>query len=314
MMVSAEKEKYQEMFNRKALDYDRIRTEMDSKLKSKEVELTSKSRIIDQLGRRIETQQKLIDYMMKSLESERAKNSSSNSDVMIMLSNLQTTLDDRLLHQQSPLGDDAFRFRSPLSSASSFQDLAAFAANSSPVPPFNSSPKREIYSSTSEPVISPIPSPIPSPMVEKAREDFDFYLRKSPGPDHKPHNQTYPALKDRCNSSTKKAEQNVDVQSKSLPAENTFLDLGYASPTLQSNSTKTVYFGEQIQTIMKTFEKLESLNEDTSPNKELNLEIWKQKIHFRLKVLEDQMNEMDTISNASSNASIGGGGLSLIHI
>jgi len=303
MMVSAEKEKYQEKFTRKAADYDRIRTEMDSKLKSKEVELSSKTRIIDQLGRRIETQQKLIDYMMKSLESERAKNSSSNSDVMMMLSNLQTTLDDRLLHQQSPLPDETFRFRSPLSSASSFQDLAAFV-NSSPVPPLNSSPKREIYSSTSEPVISPIPSPIPSPMVEKVREDFNFYLRSSPTFDVKGHNQTYPSLKERTNFSTKRAEQNVEeLQSKSLPAENMFIDLGYASPTLQNNTTKTVYFGEQIQTIMKTFEKLESLNEDTSPNKELNLEIWKQKIHFRLKVLEDQMNEIDTISNASSNAS-----------
>lgn len=62
---------------------------------------------------------------------------------------------------------------------------------------------------------------------------------------------------------------------------------------------------------MRTFEKLESMHANSvgcSPsdnNKEMNLEIWKQKIHFRLKVLDDQMNEMDSSfnSNSGSNSS-----------
>lgn len=62
---------------------------------------------------------------------------------------------------------------------------------------------------------------------------------------------------------------------------------------------------------MRTFEKLESMHANSvgcSPsdnNKEMNLEIWKQKIHFRLKVLDDQMNEMDSSfnSNNGSNSS-----------
>ncbi|XP_066921084.1 putative leucine-rich repeat-containing protein DDB_G0290503 [Clytia hemisphaerica] len=295
MVASAEKEKLQEKYTKKSADYDRVRTELDTKMKSKDVELTSKSRIVNQLGRRIETQQKLIDYMMKSLEAERTKNHSSNNDVMFMLANLQSSLDDKL--QQNPLAGEIYQYRQSLSSASSFQDLN----HSYPQPLTNSSPRREMHHSTTEPVYSPIPSPTPSPMVEKSpHDDFNLYLRRQEHPSTKPHNQTFPSSKTQDHPLNTSSEESK--LSKSLPAENVFVDHGYVSPTLHNNSTKTVYFGEQIQTIMKTFEKLESISETASPNKELNMEIWKQKIHFRLKVLEDQMDEIDDQSVTSSNS------------
>lgn len=136
------------------------------------------------------------------------------------------------------------------------------------------------------------------------------------------HNQTFPmssaaaSLKVSPMEKKQRTNQQHEQLSRSLPLDNVFVDHGYASPThQQNNSTKTVYFGEQIQTIMRTFEKLESMhakssisgdgNESSSPNnnnKEMNLEIWKQKIHFRLKVLDDQMNEMDGSINNNSRS------------
>ena len=141
LLATTEKEKLQEKFTDKASECDRIRNEMDMKMKSKEVELTSKTRIINQLGRRIETQQKLIDYMMKSLETERARHNSSTSgtpplgsgnstDVVHLLSNLQSSLDDKL--QQNPLAGEIYQYRQSLSSSSSLQDLSALSAHHYP--------------------------------------------------------------------------------------------------------------------------------------------------------------------------------------
>ena len=327
LIAIAEKEKLQEKFTRKASECDRIRTEMEIKSKNREVELTSKSRIINQLGRRIETQQKLVDYMMKSLETERAKHHNNgtplcnaSTDAMQLLSNLQSSLDDKL--QQNPLAGEIYQYRQSLSSASSLQDLSLthhYPPTTSSSPTRSRGARGEAFASTSEPVISPIPSPTPSPVTEKppvlSNHDFNLYLRSSSllslpaSKDHKDlHNQTFPVPSSSSFklSSNQHKRNKVEQLSKSLPLDNVFIDHGYASPTHQNNSTKTVYFGEQIQTIMRTFEKLELMHNasgddkstSTPPiNKELNLEIWKQKIHFRLKVLDDQMNEMDDSSS-----------------
>ena len=141
LIVTTEKETLQEKFTGKAAECDRIRNEMEIKMKSKEVELTSKSRIINQLGRRIETQQKLIDYMMKSLETERSRHNSTtsgtpplggsgNTDVVQLLTNLQSSLDDKL--QQNPLAGEIYQYRQSLSSASSLQDLSTLSPHHYP--------------------------------------------------------------------------------------------------------------------------------------------------------------------------------------
>lgn len=371
LLATAEKGELQEKFTRKAADCDRLRTETDAKLKSKELELTSKTRIINQLGRRIETQQKLIDYMMKSLDAERSRHNSCSSvnggglspsgDVDRLLSNLQSSLDDKL--QQNPLAGEIYQYRQSLSSASSVQDLSLMLPVS---PSRSSSPNRNRggagvrggAASTSEAAMSPIPSPTPSPMFADHRSpqnnnnnnDFNLYLRSSTSTSpRETHNQTFPLPSpsfsfsgpqssssqsmrnkypasgsqhykqqhDIATGKTNSSNQNEQL-SKSLPlmlSDNVFVDHGYVSPTHQQNvTTKTVYFGEQIQTIMRTFEKLELMHEgedssSISPNsRELDLEVWKQKIHFRLKVLDDQMNEIDDDrSKSTSSASLQSG-------
>lgn len=283
MQVKAECDKLKEDLESKSISYTKIENDMDSKLRSKEAELTSKNRIIDQLGRRIETQQKLVEYMMKSLEVERSKQSNSNGDIMQMLSNLQSTIDDKFDN------NDVFRSSSSLSSFSE-DTLSPRFQN----PPAHSSPMRGIQqSSTSEVVMSPLPSPTPSPVRENfGRDDFCRYLASSPSyPEENQMvaNLTYPWT----NASKESGGHQQQLLSKSMP-ESGFVDMGYASPTMEKNTnTRTIYFGEQIQTIMKTFEKIEAIQTENSPNKELNLGIWKQKIHFRLKVLEDQMSDVE---------------------
>ena len=89
--------------------------------------------------------------------------------------------------------------------------------------------------------------------------------------------------------------------SQSLP-EPFCNDQGYHSPSHET-STISFYFAEQIKAITNTFDKIERLDSTNSPTDQINLEIWKQKIHFRLKVLEDQMGDMETSSNYSSGSS-----------
>lgn len=91
--------------------------------------------------------------------------------------------------------------------------------------------------------------------------------------------------------------------SQSLPVTTSTPDHGYVSPGHETNPY-SFYFSDQIRAISGAFDKLEMISTyDRNGDEQLSLEVWKQKIHFRLKVLEEHISEIETVNNNSSSLS-----------
>ena len=269
--LSAERDWVNEKLKCLTIEIENGKGKVEQNLVAKEMELASKSRTINRLGKSIETQQKLIDYVMKSLEHERHKE--KNSKIMNMLYDITTQFN----HKFDNLQNDGIHNRYP-------------------------SPYSSIYSNTenSEIMFSPPSSPITSPMANLiAQEEFIPFRASSP---ERQKNITMPM--------TNHGPDNIinyfntvehSRLSRSMP-ESYCQDLGYVSPGL-TFSTHSVYFAEQLASVSKTFSELESRTKDNPQNHELELEIWKQRIHYRLKLIEDNMSEIGTASTSESISS-----------
>ena len=271
--LSAERDWVNEKLKCLTIEIENGKVKVEQNLVAKETELASKSRTINRLGKRIETQQKLIDYVMKSLEHERHKEKNSKGEIMNMLYDITTQFN----HKFDNLQNDGIHNRYP-------------------------SPYSSIYSNTenSEITFSPPSSPITTPMANLiAQEEFIPFRASSP---ERQKNITMP-MTNHGPDNIRNYFNTVEHSrlSRSMP-ESYSQDLGYVSPGL-TFSTHSVYFAEQLASISKTFNELESRSKDNPQNHELELEIWKQRIHYRLKLIEDNMSEIETASISSSISS-----------
>ena len=228
-------------------------------LKNKNQELESKTKAIEKLHRRVETQQKLVDYVMKALEQERSRNGKTNDEILLKLNDLQNKLNDKL--EQS--------LAEPLSTDSLL---------SSTVHPEHTFPQRRL--------------PVLSMQPEMALPD-NFTPMLSSSPDqNKRLSQSLPWVG---------FNEKPDVHDKlahSLP-ESGFHEIGFHNTPARGVNLQSIYFADQIKSISKTFERMNNMS--FSSENEINLEVWKQKIHFRLRVLENQMSQMENGSAVSQN-------------
>ena len=250
---------------KEASDHQRI-------LKTKDVELDSKTRIIEKIGKRIETQQKLIDYVMKSLIEERSKQKQPNVTENI-LAELQTQF-----HDKFELLKDGRHFDRDIGLYSSFMSNGT----------------------NSEICFSPTQSQRSSRFRDHVKsEDFRPYFTSSP--EYKSNEtatwQNYTS--NHVRSYLDSVEN--DRLCQSMP-ESGFREIHRASPGLQLNA-KTLYYAEQIRSIGQTFEEMELASKDGPQSKRIDLDILKQRIHYRLKVIEDNMSQIDTASYSSRASS-----------
>ena len=227
-------------------------------LKNKNQELESKTKAIEKLHRRVETQQKLIDYAMKALEQERSRNGKTNDEILFKLNELQNKVNDKLESLSEPLSNHSLL--------------------SSTVHPEHTFPQQRF------PTLS-MQSDIVLP------DNFTPLL--SSIPDQKKRlSQSLPWVG---------FNEKSDVHDKlahSLP-ESGFHEIGFHNTPTRGVNLHSIYFADQMKSISKTFEHIN--NTTFSSENEINLEVWKQKIHFRLRVLENQMSQMENGSVVSQN-------------
>ena len=228
-------------------------------LKNKNQELESKTKAIEKLHRRVETQQKLIDYAMKALEQERSRNGKTNDEILLKLNDLQNKVNEKL---EQPLPE-------PLSTHS----LLSSTVHREYTPPQRRFP------------ILPMQPEIALP------DNFTPMLSSSPD-QNKRLSQSLPWVG---------FNEKPDVHDKlahSLP-ESGFHETGFHNIPTRGVNLQSIYFADQIKSISQTFERMNNTN--FSSENEINLEVWKQKIHFRLRVLENQMSQMENGSVVSQN-------------
>ena len=238
MVLSAERDCFKEKLKRKTDEHEKDSSDSKRMITDKETDLIAKAKIIEKLRRRIETQQKMIDYVKRSLEEERNKEKDSNEDVKLMLSDLQMQLNEK------------------------------FEA------------KNDISFSNTDMYISPSASPVSSPMRELvAEEEFIPFVASSPEPNNK---QIIPWM----NEKPGQVEKYFDSQHNSTQR------LYRSMPeTYFHDINRPLYFADQIRAIAETSERLASTTCDNPKPRKLDLEVWKQRIHYRLKVIENNLNE-----------------------
>lgn len=247
--------------------HEKALTRYETALKASNLDMHSKTRLINKLTRRIETQQTLIDCVLKRLDKERNNKDIVSNDIMSMLKSIHEQLHE---NKNNSFLDNMqlSRRKSSLLSTSSDTDI------------FFTPTKENDFTKNFFPCITSSPTEERSKIskslpLSNHGEDIHQYLHSM--------NQIH--------------------LSQSLPVTTSTPDHGYVSPGHETNPY-SFYFSDQIRAISGAFDKLEMISTyDRNGDEQLSLEVWKQKIHFRLKVLEEHISEIETVNNNSSSLS-----------